>query len=343
MSTFNTIANLRSMNDPCLPFKRVKPMNRFAKAILLLTAVVAATGAADPLTVEIETRDAERFARLFLETDGKPSAAQLQASYLTGSGKGVDIFTPDRIVNAENLQKSVAADMARYRHAIETCLPLAKGLTPEMRSIYLAYRGLVPERPLPMVYIVFGAGNSGGTASAGGQALGLEVMCGPGTTPEQFRTAMRSMFAHETVHTWQTYDAAVEQQDPLLYSALAEGVPDFLASLVTGTVPMSSRNNWALEREAWLWREFQHDRIIVRQGAAPGDASNADAGKATRRWFGNYQRAPEGWPYEAGYWVGMRIAQAYVARASDKQAAISRLIDLRDPAAILAQSGYDPR
>lgn len=336
MSTSNAIANLRSMNDPCLLFERVKPMNCFAKAILLLVALAATTGAADPLTGEIDTRDAERFAKLFLETDGKPSAAQLQASYLSGSGKGVDIFTPDRIVNAENLQKSVAADAARYRHAIETCLPLAKGLTPEMRSIYLAYRGLVPERPLPMVYIVFGAGNSGGTASADGQALGLEVMCGPGTTPEQFTTAMRSMFAHETVHTWQAYDAAIEQQDPLLYSALAEGVPDFLASLVTGTVPMASRNSWALKREVWLWREFQHDRTIVRQG-------NADAGKATRRWFGNYQRAPEGWPYEAGYWVGMRIAQAYVARASDKRAAIGRLIDLRDPAAILAQSGYDPR
>lgn len=340
MATFNAITNFGSSNEP---IERVKAMHRFAKVILSMAMAAATTGAADPLAVEIETRDAERFARLFLETDGKPNAAQLQASYLAGSGRGVEIFMPDRIINAENLQKSIAADVARYRHAIETCLPLAKGLTPEMRSIYLAYTGLVPARPLPMVYIVFGAGNSGGTASADGQALGLEVMCGPGTTAEQFKSTMSSMFAHETVHTWQTYDVAIERKDPLLYSALAEGVPDFLASLVTGKVPMTSRNSWALEREAWLWREFQHDRDIVRRGTTAGGASNAEAGKAVARWFGNYQRAPEGWPYEAGYWVGMRIAQAYVSRSSDKKAAINTLIDLRDPAAILAQSGYDPR
>ncbi len=340
MATFNAITNFGSSNEP---IERVEAMHRFAKVILSMAMAAATTGAADPLAVEIETRDAERFARLFLETGGKPNAAQLRASYLAGSGRGVEIFMPDRIINAENLQKSIAADVARYRHAIETCLPLAKGLAPEMRAIYLAYTGLVPERPLPMVYIVFGAGNSGGTASADGQALGLEVMCGPGTTAEQFKSTMSSMFAHETVHTWQTYDVAIERKDPLLYSALAEGVPDFLASLVTGKVPMTSRDGWALEREAWLWREFQHDRDIVRRGTTAGGASNAEVGKAVARWFGNYQRAPEGWPYEAGYWVGMRIAQAYVSRSSDKRAAINTLIDLRDPAAILAQSGYDPR
>jgi len=36
----------------------------------------------------------------------------------------------------------------------------------------------------------------------------------------------------------------------------------------------------------------------------------------------------------------MRIAEAYVARASDKCAAIRELIELRDPGAILKASGY---
>jgi len=54
----------------------------------------------------------------------------------------------------------------------------------------------------------------------------------------------------------------------------------------------------------------------------------------------NSVSAPAGWPCEAGYWVGMRIAQAYVARASDKRAALRELLALRDPAAILKASGY---
>ena len=37
----------------------------------------------------------------------------------------------------------------------------------------------------------------------------------------------------------------------------------------------------------------------------------------------------------------MRIAEAYVERATDKAAALEALITLADPAAILAASGYD--
>ncbi len=59
-----------------------------------------------------------------------------------------------------------------------------------------------------------------------------------------------------------------------------------------------------------------------------------------KRWFANCGSAPEGWPCEAGYWVGMRIAQGYVAHAPDKRAAIRELLELRDPAAILKGSAY---
>ena len=45
-------------------------------------------------------------------------------------------------------------------------------------------------------------------------------------------------------------------------------------------------------------------------------------------------------PSEAGYWIGMRIAEAYVDRAPDKRAAMNELIELRDPVGILKASGY---
>ena len=38
--------------------------------------------------------------------------------------------------------------------------------------------------------------------------------------------------------------------------------------------------------------------------------------------------------------TSVRIAEAYVARAADKRAAIRELIELRDPGAILKASGY---
>lgn len=306
-------------------------------------SIAAAQPAVDPLTATFDTKDAERFAQIFTREHEKPSAEDLQRGYLSGSGRGVAIFTPDRIVNATNLAKAVTADPARYRYAIDTCLPLIPDLLGELRATYLAYRGLLPDRALPPIYIVFGAGNSGGTASADAQVLGLEVMCGPGTTAEQFRTAMRGIFAHETVHSWQGPLSPKSMTDPLLTLALREGVPDYLASLVTGSIPTPARDQWARQRETKLWADFERDRVIARTEVTKPFEFNTRGEAAVKRWFWNYGSAPQGWPPEAGYWVGMRIAQAYVDRSSDKRAAIRALIALDNPAAILAKSGYPSR
>jgi hypothetical protein len=293
----------------------------------------------DPLTADIDARDALRFARLM--KDGTvPTADALQRDYLDGAGIGVKIFTPMRIVDAQRLARAVAAKPDNYRYAIRECLPQLPALRSDLRAIYMAYAGLLPDRPLPAIEIVFGAGNSGGTASAEAQVIGLEVTCLPGTTPAQFRTRMRGFFAHETVHTWQTDETPQALADPLLSQALREGVADYLASLVTGEVIDLDRDAWAHQRESWLWQEFQRDRQAMQADSA--SQHNPMASSRFRRWFANYGSAPEGWPYEAGYWVGMRIAEAYVAHARDKRVAIRDLIELRDPGAILKASGYAP-
>ena len=208
----------------------------------------------------------------------------------------------------------------------------------DLRAIYLAFAGLLPERPLPAINVVFGALNSGGTASREMQVLGLEVTCPPGATPEQFRTTMRGFFAHETVHTWQDDETPQALADPMLSQSLREGVADYLATLVTGEVPHLDRDAWARQRESWLWQEFQRDRLAI---LADSDSVRTPlASPRFKRWFANCGSAPDGWPCEAGYWVGMRIAEAYVAHATDKQVAIRELIQLRDPAAILKASSY---
>lgn len=302
-------------------------------------AAAAKVGGVDPLAADIDASDALRFAPL-MKDGAVPAAATLQRDYLDGAGLGVKIFTPMRIVDAQRLARAVAARPDNYRYAIRECLPQLPALRSDLRAIYLAYAGLVPELPLPAIKVVFGAGNSGGTASPEAQVIGLEVTCLPGTTPEQFRTTMRGFFAHETVHTWQVEETPQALADPLLTQALLEGVADYLASLVTGAVPNNGRDTWAREREAWLWQEFQRDRQAMLAERASGQDPMAST--RFRRWFANYGSAPAGWPYEAGYWVGMRIAEGYVAHATDKHAAIRELLVLRDPAAILAASGYAP-
>jgi hypothetical protein len=306
--------------------------------VLALYAGTVAAGGVDPLTVDIGTRDALRFASL-MKDGAVPTADALQRGYLDGAGPGVKVFTPaPRIIDAQRLAKTVAAHPEAYRYAIRECLPRLPALRADLRTIYLAFAGLVPERPLPAIDVVFGVLTSGGTADSDRQVIGLEVTCPPGTTPEQFRTTMRGFFAHETVHTWQDGDTPAKLADYLLAQALTEGVADYLATLVTGAIPIQERDAWARPQEARLWREFQRDREAIK--GSSDDVNKLVASPHFRRWFANCGSAPEGWPCEAGYWIGMRIAEAYVARAADKRAAIRELIELRDPAAILKASGY---
>jgi len=45
---------------------------------------------------------------------------------------------------------------------------------------------------------------------------------------------------------------------------------------------------------------------------------------------------------DLGYWVGYRIAKAYYQRAADKQQAVREILEMSDPKAFLAKSGWRP-
>jgi hypothetical protein len=293
---------------------------------------------ADPLTATIHMDDAERFARLYASTHGKPTAAQLQAEYLDNASYGVAVFTPYRILNAANLATNVAAHPDSYQHAIDRCLPHLQQYNADLRSIYLALHGLFPDRPLPQIYIVFGAGNSGGTSGTNAQVLGLEVICEvSGDTSEGLRSTLRKFFAHETVHTLQSEPSGADNS-PLLADALTEGGADFIASLVTGETPDPQRAAWASQREANLWSQFRKDMVTTEPSTARDSPQAAQ--QASRRWYANYKIAPVGWPSEVGYWVGMRIWQCYFDAAPDKHQAVRDVLNWNDPDLVLRISGY---
>ena len=151
---------------------------------------------------------------------------------------------------------------------------------------------------------------------------------------------MRQFFAHETVHTFQGELSPKAKGDMLLAQALLEGVPDYVTQLVTARVPEPARDAWARQREAWIWQQFQKDAAIVRAGTDANGAMTPEARAAFRRWFANAGSAPEGWPSELGYWVGMRIAERYVEASGDPRAALDQLLEPTDPAALVAKSGY---
>jgi len=293
----------------------------------------------DPLTARVDDSAARRFAKLWESSGGKPTAEQIQSGYLENGGRAIEVFTPSRIGSAERLASKIAANPGIYRDAVERCLPWVEATNSELRATYLGLRGLLPGRPLPQIAVVIGANNSGGTAAPGIQVIGLEVICRLSPTETDFDNRMRQFFAHETVHTFQSAEQD-STASGLLASALAEGVPDYVAEVVTGRVPNPPRAEWARQREQWIWQQFEADAATVRAGTDGKGELNAKAKAAYTRWFANAGSPPPGWPDELGYWVGMRIAETYVATSPDPHAAIDRLINPDDPAAILRQSGY---
>ncbi|MFW6027885.1 MAG: DUF2268 domain-containing putative Zn-dependent protease [bacterium] len=313
-------------------------------SVLTLCAVIfpsLALARTDALTAGVNTEDADRFVAVFEAAEGKPAAADLQEGYLEPGSRAIEIFTPQRIQNAEHLAAVISKNPQIYRRAIDVCLPAAKEASGDLRAIYLAFEGLLDEPDLPEVHAVFGANNSGGTAAPGAQVLGLEVLCRLADTEEELRRTLLTFFAHETVHALQPPENRdTLLKDPLLSAIMREGVADFVAFLVTGKIPGPERDAWAREREPFIWHEFAKDRAALK-GKSVDEVLSARS--PLRRWVANAGNAPEGWPDELGYWLGMRICMAYFEAAEDKRAAVRILLETQDFAPVLVKSGYAER
>ena len=310
-------------------------------AMLLASASPAGAVDVDALTAKVRDEDADRFVAVYEAANGAPTAEALEAGYIVPGSDGLKIFTPGRIESAQNLAKAIALRPDDYRRAIDICLPMAKASTEELRAVYLAMEGLLGDPALPEIYVLFGAGNSGGTAGPGAQVLGLEVLCRGDKNEAAIKSLFRSFFAHETVHTLQPLEReGLFANDTLLTVILMEGGADYIANLVTGETPGPERAVWAAAREAEIWNNFKKDR---RQLAKRPIEKRFEKGSPLYRWIGNAGAAPEGWPDELGYWLGMQIAAAYVDKATDKRAAVKDLLNLEDATAILEKSGYAER
>jgi hypothetical protein len=290
----------------------------------------------------VQTTDAYRFIEVFETADGLPTAEALQAGYLDGAGRGVEIFTPNRIRNAEHLAATIARDPDVYRRAIDVCLPLAEAASADLNTIYTAMSEMFPDYDMPAIHVVFGARNSGGTAGPDAQVLGLEILCEVGESDAEIERIYRHFFAHETVHVFQHASAAAAVQNPLLVQTLREGFADYVSWRITGAIPTQGRNDWALENEDMVWAEFAADLASIDgalEAGASMDAPSEEMLTTYHRWHANFRNAPEGWPSELGYWVGRQIITRFIANSEDPEAAFEAALRLDDPMAVLTESG----
>ena len=311
------------------PIRRITPSR--AVAFALATALLASTAAQ---AVAPETRggavmdDALRFAAVFEAAAGSPSAEVLQSDYLAPGTPGIAIFTEDRIKNAANLAHAVAALRPEYQHAIALCLPEARRMHDEVSATIAKVGTMLGSAQSAPAYFLFGAGSSGGTASADGLGIGLEVICKDARTPAQAQQIIREFIAHEMTHVFQARMGLAIKDRDLLQHVLSEGFADFVMGQLLGadTSVDATRRAWGIAHEAALWHRFQAD--------VAADKDDAD-------WLYNAGQQPAGEPPDMGYWLGRRICESYYAHAADKAQAMRTLLLLKDPQGILKDSGYD--
>lgn len=311
------------------------------RTLLWLSALVlsALPAAADELVSE-ENPDAARIVvedipRFWEAWDQRSAGAGfeglLQSVYFDAGTAGLEDFTAARIGSAAELAKVVELRSGYYESIRESTLRVSE-FEPAIRASFYALEYLYPEAVFPDVYFLIGRMNSGGTTSRRGLLIGTEMYGLTDAAPQDelddwLRTVLKPVeaiphiVAHELIH-YQQADF-IEPPD-LLAKCLHEGMADFLAERVSGRHINEHIHRWALPREHELWASF-------RQRMEDEDHTG---------WL--YGGQPDGWPADLGYFIGYRICEAYFDRAEDKKRAVRELLQTRDAAQLLADSGYDP-
>ncbi len=273
--------------------------------------------------------DAQRFAQLIADPHAELTVADVQKYYLDAGTRGIEIFTPGRIVDAERMQQTVLANRKHYERAVSVCLPAAEAVEAEAMEVLARAADLLKQDDIAPIYMVFGAFNSGGTVGPDGLVLGLEVICRLADDQSQAEALITDFVAHEIVHVYQIRNVskAMASANPTLLSqSLVEGFADYIAERLQGrkTATEQQRYDYVVAHEAELWRQFQ-------QAMDSGDM---------QPWL--YAGEVDGKPADLGYSIGKRIIEAYVANSGDEQQALQDILSFSDPQEIVRKSGYAP-
>jgi hypothetical protein len=183
---------------------------------------------------------------------------------------------------------------------------------------------LYPQARTPPVTIAVGRGKPVGVGSpVTGLQIGLEALC----AAEWFNPNVEDRFVHVIAHEYghvQQARALVDHEHPtVLERSLIEGAAEFVAELTSGKTGYSHFPALTQGRELEIETAFSADVDLT-------DLS---------RWIYNSTMEQGN---ELGTWVGYRIVKAYYQRSGDKQQALREILELSDPHALLAKSGWRP-
>jgi hypothetical protein len=301
--------------------------DRCAALLIVIASMFGVAGRAwaAPPPVEVRTSDVALFYGVYDAAHGAPTGQALERDYIDAGSDGVRQFVPDRIKSGDDLAKTIAKNRDLYDHARD-CMAVLPAVKAKLAGAFKRLADIDPEATFPPVTILIGRNNSGGTTGKSGVLIGLEVVCRSSWLQPNLTERLYHLITHEYGHVEQFPHGGEEATpDTVLKQSLVEGGAELVGELISGQVSNVHLQAWTKGRE----------RQIDAQFVADQDS------KDLSHWLYNGRGTPDR-PGDLGYWVGYRIAKAYYLNASDKRLALKTLLELKDPKAILADSGWTP-
>lgn len=272
---------------------------------------------------EIHTEDVDRFYKIYDAAGGQPTAEHLQRDYIDAGSQGLHDLAKLRNVTGARIADTLSKHPEVYSGA-RRCMAVLPRVRERVDAALRTLARLYPQARTPPVTIAVGRGKPVGVGSpVTGLQIGLEALCGAEWMNPNVEDRFVHVIAHEYAHVQQVAALVDNEHPTVLERSLIEGAAEFVAELTSGKTGYSHFAALTKGREKEIETAF---------------AADIDQTELSR-WVDNSTMEKGN---DLGYWVGYRIVKAYYRRADDKQQALREILELTDPKAFLAKSGWQP-
>jgi hypothetical protein len=271
----------------------------------------------------IHTEDVDLFYKVYDAAGGHPTADQLQHDYLDRGSDGLHELAKLRNVTGSRMEDTLEKHPEMYSDA-KGCMVVLPRVRERLQVALGKLGRLYPEAKFPPVTIAVGRGKPVGVGSpVTGVQIGLEALCAVKWFNPNVEDRFVHTIAHEYAHVQQARALVDDEHPTVLEGSLIEGAAEFTAELISGGVGYSE------QAEQVKGHEKQIETAFVP------DEDKTDLSK----WLYNSTMEKPG---DLGYWVGYRIVKSYYQHAADKRQALREILQMNDPKAFLAKSGWYP-
>jgi hypothetical protein len=291
-----------------------------------LTAEVTSTPFSPPDRPIIHIEDVARFYKVYDGAHGTPTAEELQRDYIDPGSPGLHHLADIRNVTGATIAKALAAHPQIFSDA-KLCMAVLPRVRPRVTAALRRLGQLYAAAEFPPVTIVVSRGKPVGVADSTGVMIGLESLCAVTYLNPNTEDRFVYTIAHEYTHVQQAVRSPTLYNNPkptVLEASLIEGAAEFTATLITGEAAFQSPYAPSVK---------VRDRQIETQFVADEDKT------VLSDWIDNGTLTEPG---DLGYWVGYRIVRSYYEHASDKRQALRDILEMKNPRAFLARSGWYP-